>query len=320
VDELELIERLHGVFGRGGPRVLRAMGDDAAVVRAGRYAITSVDTMVDGVHFRSELMTGREIGHRALAAALSDLAAMAVSPGEAYLALGVPAAHAADLVLDLAAGAQELATAHGVSVAGGDVTRAPVLTVSFTVVGWAPDAGAILGRDGARVGDRVCATGALGGAGAGLAVLEGRAGADLPADVRRALHARFARPQPRFAAARALAEHGAHAMIDLSDGLASDAAHLARRSGVRIELSLDALPLAAGVAEVAAELTVDPRVFAATAGEDYELCACLPAAGGAPTARVGDTELTWIGAVVEGEPGVSFPGCAEALSGYQHRF
>jgi thiamine-monophosphate kinase len=189
------------------------------------------------------------------------------------------------------------------------------LTVTFTVVGWADDAGGILGRDGARPGDRIAVTGTLGGAGAGLAVLEGRAGAELPERVRRALRERFVRPEPRFSAARALAAAGTRALIDLSDGLASDAVRLAECSGVRIELTLAALPLAPGVAEVARELGADPAVFAATAGEDYELCASVPAGG-----PVGDAGVTWIGSVREGEPGVSFPGSAGALSGYEHRF
>ena len=313
--ELELIEALEGLLAGAGGRVVRSIGDDAAVVRAGRYAVTSVDAMIDGVHFRRGELEPGEIGHRALAAAASDLAAMGAYPGEAYLALALPDGFELESAIELVGGANELARQIGLVLAGGDVTRAPALTVSFTVVGWAQDPGELVGRDGARPGDLVAVTGTLGAAGAGLAGVEGRAGASLDESTKAAVRERYARPRPRFDAARELAAAGATAMIDLSDGLATDAGHLARRSGVRIELKLASLPIAEGVAEVASELGVDPRVLAATAGDDYELCACLPP--GSPNSL---SNVTWIGSVAEGPPGVAFLDADAPLAGYQHSF
>ena len=333
--ELELIDRLRDAIVRGGgdrARLLRWIGDDAAVVRASGCAVTSIDTAIDGVHFRSGQLTAEEIGSRAMGSALSDLAAMGASPGEAYLALALAPGTELEYALSLIDGATEAAGSCGATIAGGDVSSSPVLAVTVTVVGWCSDPGELVGRDGARPGDLVVVTGALGGSGAGLALLDGGVGeSELQPGADELLHARYAHPRPRFAAGRALSELGATAMLDISDGLATDARHLARASGVTLEVELELLPLDAGVAEVARALGQDPAAFAATAGEDFELCACVPASAGgllereweAALVRAGAgpsdrPPLSIIGRVVAGPGELVLRGASDPLSGYEH--
>lgn len=277
--EFELLARIRDRLPPAGSRVLVGMGDDAAVTEAGGPTATSVDAIVDGVHFHRRHFSLAQIGHKALAAALSDLAAMGAEPGEAYTVLGVPPDLDEEGCLVLFDGIAALATEAGVALAGGDITRAQALTVAMTVVGHAASAESFVTRAGARPGDVVVVTGALGGAAAGLMLLERpELGAGVSTEVGEGLVARQREPRPRLQAGQALARAGATAMIDLSDGLGSDLGHLAAQSEVAIGVAADELRLDSGVAAIAAAAGLDGIELAVSGGEDYELLATLPPA------------------------------------------
>jgi thiamine-monophosphate kinase len=310
--------------------VIRGPGDDAAVVRARALCVVSVDTMVDGVHFRLRegWATPAEVGRRALASALSDLAAMGAAPGEAYIALGLPEGLAEQQALALVRAAAALAASCDTTIAGGDVVAAPALSVTVTVVGWAEREEQLIARDGAQPGDLVGVTGKLGAAGAALAVLHARAeSADRHGDPpgSEAVLALARSPLPRLREGQALAGAGARAMIDLSDGLASDAGQLGRASRAQLRIELQRLPLADGVLDVCAALAVDAHELAASAGEDYELCFCVPPARResveSALERAGGAGVTWVGEVLAGEPGVSLVAGDRRevrLGGFEH--
>ncbi len=305
--EFDLISRIRERLGPGaGGGATVGIGDDAAVTTSRGATATSVDALVDGVHFRSAWCPPRAVGHKAFASALSDLAAMGAEAGEAYVWLGLPEWLDEEGTLELCDGLAEVAAAAGVSILGGDLTASPNLALTVTAVGHGRDADAFVGRDGAAVGDAVCVTGSLGGAAAGLMMLEHpQLGEGLDAALADGLRERQLRPVPRLGAGRALAEAGASAMIDLSDGLGGDAEQLAAASGRGIEIEMERVPLQDGVVELAAAAGRD-RFELALGGEDYELLCTLPRSAqeraGATVSEAG-SQLTEVGRV-DGSAGV----------------
>ena len=277
---------------------MRWIGDDAAVVRSRPLAVTSIDSLADGVHFELSTHSPADVGWKALAQALSDLAAMGADPGEAYVSLALPEDFGGEAVLELVAGMEELAAETGTTLAGGDLIAAPALVVTVSVTGWADSEERLVGRDGAEPGQLVGVTGTLGAAAAGLLVLRG--GGIGGAEEQEALVSRHRRPEPRLAAGRALAAAGATAMIDLSDGVARDGRQIARLSGVELRIALEDLPLAAGVAEIARAADRDPAELAATGGDDYELLFTLAPERRGTAEEGAGVPLTWLGEVRAG--------------------
>jgi thiamine-monophosphate kinase len=276
--EFELLQRVRERLPPQDGRILLGSGDDAAIVVPDGATATSVDALVEGIHFRRGQASLAQIGRKALAVALSDLAAMGAQPGEAYVVLGVPPDLDEDGCIELLDGLLDEADATATSLVGGDVTRAAELFLTVTVVGHAAVPQLLVNRSGARPGDALALTGELGGAAAGLLLIERpELGDAVPPDVAERLRARQLEPQARLAAGRALAGAGATAMIDLSDGLGGDARHLAAASGVGLRIDGAALPVASGLAEVATAAGRDPIELAASGGEDYELLVAIPA-------------------------------------------
>jgi thiamine-monophosphate kinase len=311
--EFELLARIRERLPAGGRRTHLGSGDDAAVTVPGGATATSVDALVDGVHFRRDIASPAQIGHKALATALSDLAAMGAEAGEAYVVLGLPPDFSEEQCLELLDGMTALATATGTDLAGGDLSRASELFLAITVTGHAPSADAFVTRSGARPGDALVVTGEIGGASAGLNLLQTADGSiHTPIGVSKhqltpsradALRRRQLEPTPRLAAGRALAQTGATAMIDLSDGLGADARHLAGASGVKLEIEAEAVPLSPDAVKLSEAMGREPW-WLLSGGEDYELLACVPLALLEQATEVvlskGGTALTQVGEVQAG--------------------
>jgi thiamine-monophosphate kinase len=297
--EFDLVRTLLDEWGKSAQHI----GDDAAIVQVppGEKLVVTTDTSVDGVHFRQTWLNHFEIGYRATAAALSDLAAMAARPLGIVIALTLPEADRLE-ARSLATGIREGASAVLCPIVGGDLSSGKTLSLTITALGSVKHP---LSRAGAKPGQRVYVTGSLGGPAA--AVRAWLAGNE-PGERDRA---RFATPCPRIEPAIGLAQRGATSAIDISDGLVADLAHIAAASKVRIEIDVDRIPRVAGVT----------AIEAANSGEEYEVVVTAPAIDTAQFSAEFGLDLTEIGRVVAGASGVDLLDAGKKITappGFDH--
>jgi thiamine-monophosphate kinase len=312
--EFALIDRLTRRLERQGPGVLVAIGDDAAVLEGPgeELLLATVDAQVETVHFLREAISPEQLGRRALAVNLSDIAAMGGRPWVALVSLSLPPELEVAWLEELYEGLREEASCWEVTIVGGNVTRAPQHAVIDVCVLGRVGRDELLLRSGARPGDVVLVTGRLGEAAAGLRLLHHP---DLESPAREALLARLYAPTPRLREAAAIARSGrATAMIDLSDGLSSDLLHLCEASGVGVRLWAERLPVSEAVYEVARQSGEAALELALAGGEDFELCFTAPEGAAEALAKRVESETGTPVAIV-GEILPAAAGCTLVLPG-----
>jgi thiamine-monophosphate kinase len=306
--EDELVEEIRRLLAEEMPGVTLGPGDDAALVEMGSHlGILTADMLVEGIHFERHTVPASDLGYKSLAVNVSDVAAMGGSPRYALVSLGLPEDIEPSWVVELYGGLREASREYAMAVIGGDTSKADRVVVSVAVTGEVAR-GAAVTRSGARPGDRLVVTGALGASAGGLELLRAPAHDVAPvvsSDWGRSLLEAHLRPAARVGEGQTLAQSGATAMIDVSDGLTKDLGRLCEASHVGAAVVLADLPLALSLKELADVLPgVDPLTFALEGGEDYELLAALPPGAVRRTAaklaeRFG-TQLTQIGEIREG--------------------
>ncbi len=303
--ERELIDIIAAAAGGNGQGLLQAMGDDCAVIEKeeGRVWLLTMDSLVESVHFDPAWHPPDLLGRKAVSVNVSDVAAMGGEPRFILLSLALPPGFADSRVSAFVDGFTAACRDYGCLLVGGDTVASPAgISISVTAVGEAAT-GRVLYRAGARPGDTVWVSGPLGLAAAGLDLF--RAGAATREPALRPLLAAHLDPRARTGLGRLLAESDmVHAMMDLSDGLATDLAHICRRSGVGARIRADLLPRHPGLERAAAILGRDPVAWMVSGGEDFELlftAAAGDAAGLGRLAAASGYRLHPVGRIVEGE-------------------
>ena len=270
-------------------------GDDTAVLGRpdGRQLVT-IDTLVEGFDFDLSYASGTDVAWKALAANASDIAAMCGRPTQAVTSLALPRSTSLAFVDDFITGLVEAGERWGIALVGGDISEAPTVVVTITLLGAAAEVVPL--RSGATAGDGIYVTGSLGGAAGGLALLGSRSDRDDPAAMR--LRARQLRPEPRLDAARWVEGFEPAAMIDLSDGLAVDLSRLLDASGRGCRIDEGRLPIDDDLATVPG---IDPLTAALTGGEDFELLFTISPGREVPEDSPGGLPITRIGTVTDGD-------------------
>ncbi|MFQ5893045.1 MAG: thiamine-phosphate kinase [Nitrospinota bacterium] len=278
IGEIQLVDRLQSLARQADESLQIGIGDDCAVIRRpdGTAWLVTTDCLVEDVHFHSAFTTSEELGAKAVAVTVSDIAAMGGTPRFALVTLGLPNSTMLADVEALYGGIRRACEHYALSLIGGDTTRAPHMLLSLVLIG-EQDEDLVVARSGASPGDILCVTGTLGDAAFGLALLEeGVRAAGAPPDIQWLLH-RHVAPLPRVLIGRRIAEAGlASSMIDLSDGLATDLKRLCAASGVGARIDLARLPCSSPLKELAPTRGLDPRIVALRGGEDYELLFTVP--------------------------------------------
>ncbi len=295
--EFGLIDLIAGIVGKPSRSdTILGIGDDASVWHSDGLQIGTTDALIQDVHFTLDTATWRDLGWKALAINISDIAAMGGRPSRALASLGLPADTEVEDVLDLYRGMLDIASEFSVDICGGNVSSAPVVVISLSVVGEAP--GPILTRDAAKPGDRIGVTGYLGQAAAGLATLS--TGIQFDHETAEFLRKAHLRPCPRVEEGQVLARSGVRAAIDLSDGLVGDLTHMCKASNVGAKVRVHDLPIHPLVRAAFGERSL---AMAVSGGEDYEI---LFAAGGDAIERARSAvpgPVTTIGEIVADDPG-----------------
>ncbi len=253
------------------------IGDDCAILEPLQTPVVTLDTLVENVHFRRDWIvkysSASALGWKSLAVSVSDLAAMGAAPVAAFISLSVPKDEDLTFINGLYEGFEQCAETYGFTIAGGDTVSSPILNISATLVG--NSFTTPIQRSGAQVGDIISVSGDLGDSAAGLYMLQNEIAAESVHE--EFLLKRHFQPLPRLNEMQQLIERYGekiHAALDLSDGLSSDAKHIARRSNVTLQIDLDSLPISVPALELAQKCEVSPLGWAVSGGEDYEILIC----------------------------------------------